>query len=85
MECFKIRVPEEPALVGATADGAPARIFPGEYLVHLLKSKLPARSPTVLRFVGADVAGRDVHVPLPTTEGSQEVPPFLDHIEAIGL
>ena len=85
MECFKIRVPEESSLVGATADGAPARIFPGEYLVHLLKSKLPVTSPAVLRFVGADVAGRDVHVPLPPTEGQQQVPRILDHIEAIGL
>ncbi len=85
MECFKIRVPEESALVGATADGAPARILPGEYLVHLLKPKLPVRSPAVLRFVGADVAGRDVHVPLPATEGSQDLPRFLDHVEAIGL
>ena len=85
MECFKIRVPDESALVGATADGTPARIFPGEYLVHRLKSKLPADSPTVLRFVGADVAGRDVHVPLPPTGGAQEVPGFLGHIEAIGL
>ena len=85
MECFKVCVPEESALVGATADGAPARVFPGKYLVHLLKSKVPTKSPPVMRFVGADVAGRDVHVPLPPAGGSQEVPPFLDHIEAIGL
>lgn len=85
MECFKICVPEQSALVGATADGAPARIFPGEYLVHRLKSKLPARLPPVLRFVGADVAGRDVHIPVPLTDGQQDMPRFLDHIEAIGL
>ena len=85
MECFKIRVPDASALVGATADGAPARILPGEYLVHRLKPRLPDRFSPVLRFVGADAAGRDVHVCLPPTDSQHGMPELLDHVEAIGL
>ncbi len=85
MECFKIRLPEESTLVGMTAEGEPAQVYPGEYLVHLLKSKVPAMAPAILRFVGADPAGRDVHVPLPPTGDSTEVSRLLARVEALGI
>jgi hypothetical protein len=39
-------------------------VYPGEYLVHCLAPKLGREVPPILRFVGADAQGRDVHVPL---------------------
>jgi hypothetical protein len=85
MECFTIRLPEESTLVGTTAEGEPAQLYPGEYLVHLLKSKAPSAAPAILRFVGADPGGRDVHVPLPPVGGdSAQVSRLLAGVEAPG-
>jgi hypothetical protein len=64
MECYKVKLPEDARLIGTTATGEPAQVYPGEYLVHLLRPKVPVAAPAVLRFVGADVTGRDVHVPI---------------------
>jgi len=85
MECFKIRLPEESTLVGMTAEGQPAQVYPGEYLVHLLKSKAPSIAPAILRFVGADPLGRDVHVPLPSTDDPTDVSRLLARVEALGV
>ncbi len=84
MECFKIRLPEESTLVGVTARGEPAPVYPGEYLVHLLRSKAPSLAPAILRFVGADPTGRDVHVALPSTDAPTDVSRLLARVEAPG-
>lgn len=62
MEAFRVRIPEGVKVRGVTADGDPTTVLPGEYLVHHLRPKVP-RAGTLLRLVGADALGRDVHVP----------------------
>lgn len=64
MKCFTVKLPEGAKLIGSTATGEAAQVYPGEYLVHLLRPKGRVAAPAVLRFVGADVTGRDVHVPI---------------------
>jgi hypothetical protein len=64
MDCFEITVPPGTAFQGVTADGDPAPVYPGEYLVHLLPDRIARGRRRLLRFVGADATGRDVHVPL---------------------
>ncbi len=62
MECYRIQVPDGIKVSGVTADGCATTVLPGEYLVHPLGPRTPWAS-TVLRLVGADAMGRDVHVP----------------------
>ncbi len=64
MECYRVHIPIGTKVAGATADGEATCVLPGEYLVHRLFPKFPTRLSAVLRFVGADAAGRDVHVAL---------------------
>lgn len=62
MDCYRVMIPDGVKIFGVTADGCITAVLPGEYLVHQLPAKVPA-APILFRFVGADVAGRDVHVP----------------------
>ena len=64
MECYRVHIPIGTRVAGATADGAATCVLPGEYLVHRLFPKVPTQLSPVLRFVGADPTGRDVHVAL---------------------
>jgi hypothetical protein len=63
MKCYRVHVPDGVRIHGVTAEGRPATIHPGEYLVHRLRPKVAPNDQALLRFVGADVAGHDVHVP----------------------
>ena len=84
MDCFKIRLPEDTTLVGTTASGEPTQVFPGEYLVHRLEPKVPSTGFALLRFVGADAAGRDVHVPVHArADPRREVARLLCRAEAL--
>jgi hypothetical protein len=74
MECYRVHVPIGVKVAGATAGGQGSCVLPGEYLVHRLAPKLPTRASPVLRFVGADPMGRDVHV---TLEALRELPASL--------
>lgn len=68
MAYYKVKIPPGVRLAGHTAAGQRAVIPPGEHTVHRLRlSARPLRSGTkdVLRFVGADFRGRDVHMPIP--------------------
>ena len=62
MNCYLVRIPDGARVMGQTAHGKTTRVLPGEYLVHQLPAKL--LSAPLYRFVGADAAARDVHVPL---------------------
>ena len=62
MKCFRIRIPDGMSISGMTADGRRTVVRPGEYLVHRLWPKGAEGMGQILRFVGADAAGRDVHV-----------------------
>jgi len=64
MECYRVHVPIGTKVAGSTAQGEATSVLPGEYLVHRLFPKLPTPFSPVVRFVGADPAGRDVHVRL---------------------
>ena len=64
MECYRVHIPIGTRVAGATAHGEATFVLPGEYVVHRLFPKLPTQLSPVLRFVGADPAGRDVHVAL---------------------
>jgi hypothetical protein len=64
MEFYSVHIPIGTRVAGATANGGSTCVLPGEYLVHRLFPKLPTQLSPVLRFVGADPAGRDVHVAL---------------------
>ena len=64
MECYRVHIPIGTRVAGATAHGEATYGLPGEYLVHRLLPKLPTQLSPVLRFVGADPAGRDVHMAL---------------------
>jgi len=64
MPCYRVQVPMGVRVAGAAADGEPTWVLPGEYLVHQLQSKVSTPRSGLLRFVGADPAGRDVHVAL---------------------
>jgi hypothetical protein len=66
MECYRVHIPIGTRVAGATADGSMTYVLPGEYLVHRLFPKVPTLLSPVLRFVGADPTGRDVHVALGT-------------------
>lgn len=66
MECYRVHVPIGVKVPGATASGDPTCVLPGEYLVHRLLPKVPTRASPLLRFVGADPTGRDVHVSMET-------------------
>ena len=66
MECYRVHIPIGTGVAGATADGSMTYVLPGEYLVHRLFPKVPTLLSPVLRFVGADPTGRDVHVALGT-------------------
>jgi len=64
MECYRVHIPIGTRVAGSTANGEATGVLPGEYLVHRLSPKLSTRLSPVLRLVGADPAGRDVHLPL---------------------
>jgi hypothetical protein len=64
MECYRVHIPVGVEVAGVTADGQATHVLPGEYLAHRLSPRLATPAPTVLRFVGANPMGRDVHVPL---------------------
>lgn len=64
MECFEFTVPEDTQLRGRTVTGQPVPVYPGKYLAHLLRPKAAPQAPAILRLVGADAQGRDVHVAL---------------------
>ena len=64
MECYRVHIPIGTRVAGATANGEATCVLPGEYLVHRLFPKVPTQLTAALRFVGADPAGRDVHVAL---------------------
>jgi hypothetical protein len=72
MQCFEVWVPEGRSLRGVTANGQPVPVYPGEYLVHRL-AKAGRHLPPLLRFVGADAQGRDVHVPLDAASDLKEL------------
>jgi len=74
MECFELTIPEDTQLRGRTVTGEPVPVYPGKYLVHLLQPKAAAPAPAILRFVGADALGRDVHVALEDSGGQQKGP-----------
>jgi hypothetical protein len=69
MECFRVQVPDGVKIAGVTAAGHPSAVLPGEYLVHRLRPKTGSGARPLLRFVGADALGRDVHVPLDAVRG----------------
>ena len=73
MHCFKVRVPDGRSVHGVTASGQPVPVYPGEYLVHRLAPKVGREMPPILRFVGADAKGRDVHVPLAAGAALQDL------------
>ena len=64
MECYRVHIPMGTRVAGVTAHGESTCVLPGKYLVHRLLLKLPTQVSPLLRFVGADPAGRDVHVSL---------------------
>ncbi len=63
MVCYRVHIPSHTKLAGVTADGQVTTVLPGEYLVNVLQPKIATAQPLV-RFVGADPACRDVHVPV---------------------
>ena len=63
MECYRVHVPNGVKVHGVTAAGVPTVVLPGEYLVHRLQAKAALDGAALMRFVGADAAGHDVHVP----------------------
>ena len=68
MAYYRVKIPPGVRLAGHTAAGQRAVIPPGEHTVHRLRlSARPSRRgrTELLRFVGADYRGRDVHVPIP--------------------
>ena len=69
MDCYRVQVPDGVKVLGVTANGRPSAVLPGEYLVHRLHPKGAPHAEAVLRFVGADPAGRDLHVPLAAVRG----------------
>ena len=77
MECYRVQVPDGAKIDGLTATGRPAAVLPGEYLVHRLRPMTSSKAPPMLRFVGADALGRDVHVPLDAVQSLLELPEEL--------
>lgn len=65
MECYRVHIPIGTRVPGITASGHPACVLPGEYVAHRLPARLTRTPEVLLRLVGADPAGRDVHVSLP--------------------
>ena len=63
MECYRVHIPDGVRVSGVTAAGSATAVLPGEYLVHRLRPKAAVSNQALLRFVGADAAGHDVHVP----------------------
>jgi hypothetical protein len=64
MECYRVHIPVGTKVPGRNASGNSTYVLSGEYLVHRLAPKLVDGTSPVLRFVGADPTGRDVHVTL---------------------
>jgi hypothetical protein len=64
MECYRVHIPDGVKIPGATAAGRPCAVLPGEYLAHRLRPKGAPASTAMLRFIGADASGHDVHVSL---------------------
>ena len=76
MASYRVRIPPGSQLAGHTASGQRAVIPPGEHTVHRLRlSARPSRwgRRELLRFVGADFRGRDVHVPIPAGADIRDV------------
>ena len=57
-------------MTGRAPGGAPRPAWPE----HLLQPKAAVQAPAILRFVGADALGRDVHVTLEESGGQQKGP-----------
>jgi hypothetical protein len=86
MQCYRVRVKDDPPLVGYAADGRAKAVLPGEYAVHLLRRPTYDGMGAVLRFIGADQRGGDLHVPPASMEEVRDWPllsPFSP-IEIIG-
>ena len=76
MKSYRVKVPREVRLAGHTATGQRATVLPGEHQVHRLSKIGPTRREwEMLRFVGADALGRDVHVPISRGRDIREVVP----------
>ena len=67
MVCHRVHVPDGVKVRGVTADGTPTVVLPGDYVAHRLDPRIPSARP-LARLVGADAAGRDVHVPFHAIE-----------------
>lgn len=77
MKSYRVRVPRGVRLAGHTATGQRATVLPGEHQVHRLSKAGPARKDwELLRFVGADALGRDVHVPISRGRDIREAMPI---------
>ena len=77
MKCYRMQVPDGVRISGVTATGRPAAVLPGEYLVHRLRPMARSKASPMLRFVGADALGRDVHMPLDAVQSLLELPEEL--------
>jgi len=66
MECYRVHIPDGVKVPGATAAGRPSAVLPGEYLAHRLRPKGAPVATAMLRFIGADASGHDVHLSLDT-------------------
>jgi hypothetical protein len=81
MDCYRAQIPDGVKVLGVTATGHPSAVLPGEYLAHRLRRRDPSTARALLRFVGADVLGRDVHVPLASVQKFIEQGTLLQHTE----
>ncbi len=86
MKCYRVRVKDEPPLVGYSADGRPRAVLPGEYAVHVLARPVLGGMGAALRFIGADQRGGDLHVPPAAMQDLRDWPrlPPRSPIEIIG-
>jgi hypothetical protein len=72
MDCYRVQIPDGVKVLGLTATGYPSALLPGEYLAHRLRPKDPSGTQELLRFVGGDTLGRDVHLPLASIQNVLE-------------
>jgi hypothetical protein len=75
MKSYRVKVPREVRLAGHTASGQRPTVLPGEHQVHRLSRAATRKDWEMLRFVGADALGRDVHVPISRGRDIREVLP----------
>jgi hypothetical protein len=86
MQCYRVRVKDEPPLVGYSADGRSRVVPPGEYAVHVLARPGFGDMGPALRFIGADQRGGDLHVAPALTQAVRDWPRLSPHspVEIIG-